>query len=55
MPIPQKHSRWFNVLFFDLFPVEDLERNDGSPERPYMMPENLLKILKKKNKTDPAQ
>uniref|UniRef100_A0A8C9TQW8 Choline transporter-like protein n=1 Tax=Scleropages formosus TaxID=113540 RepID=A0A8C9TQW8_SCLFO len=29
--------------------LEDLERNDGSAERPYMMPENLLKVLEKKN------
>ncbi|KAJ8404158.1 hypothetical protein AAFF_G00339310 [Aldrovandia affinis] len=29
--------------------LEDLERNDGSAERPYLMPESLLKILKKKN------
>ncbi|KAJ8251761.1 hypothetical protein GJAV_G00225160 [Gymnothorax javanicus] len=32
--------------------LEDLERNDGSAERPYLMPENLLKVLKKKN--DPS-
>ncbi|XP_026180240.1 choline transporter-like protein 2 isoform X1 [Mastacembelus armatus] len=31
--------------------LEDLERNDGSPERPYLMPESLRKILNKKNKT----
>ncbi|KAG8505786.1 Choline transporter-like protein 4, partial [Galemys pyrenaicus] len=30
--------------------LEDLERNDGSPNRPYYMPKNLLKILGKKNK-----
>ncbi|CAM9338575.1 unnamed protein product [Lampetra planeri] len=30
--------------------LEDLERNDGSPERPYLMPHSLQKILKKKNK-----
>ncbi|XP_073693593.1 choline transporter-like protein 2 isoform X3 [Garra rufa] len=29
--------------------LEDLERNDGSPERPYMMSENLLNVLSKKN------
>lgn len=29
--------------------VEDLERNDGSQERPYYMPKSLLKILGKKN------
>ncbi|XP_071330663.1 choline transporter-like protein 2 isoform X3 [Trachinotus anak] len=35
--------------------LEDLERNDGSPERPYLMPESLRKILNKKNKNQPAQ
>lgn len=39
----------------NLLPVEDIERNDGSPEKPYLMSEDLRKILKKKNKTDPAQ
>ncbi|XP_047427018.1 choline transporter-like protein 2 isoform X4 [Mugil cephalus] len=34
--------------------LEDLERNDGSAERPYLMPESLQKILKKKNKGEPA-
>lgn len=29
--------------------LEDLERNDGSPARPYYMSKNLLKILGKKN------
>ncbi|XP_060045467.1 choline transporter-like protein 4 [Erinaceus europaeus] len=29
--------------------LEDLERNDGSPDRPYYMSKNLLKILGKKN------
>ncbi|KAM7386284.1 hypothetical protein PAMA_009090 [Pampus argenteus] len=35
--------------------LEDLERNDGTPERPYLMPDSLRKILNKKNKTKPAQ
>ncbi|KAF7661383.1 hypothetical protein LDENG_00262710 [Lucifuga dentata] len=35
--------------------LEDLERNDGSPERPYLMPESLRKVLNKKNKTQPAE
>lgn len=39
----------------NVIPVEDLERNDGSPERPYLMPESLRKILNKKNKTQPAE
>uniref|UniRef100_A0A9J8C746 Choline transporter-like protein n=1 Tax=Cyprinus carpio carpio TaxID=630221 RepID=A0A9J8C746_CYPCA len=30
--------------------LEDLERNDGSPEKPYFMSKNLMKILNKKNK-----
>ncbi|XP_059827094.1 choline transporter-like protein 4 [Hypanus sabinus] len=30
--------------------LEDLERNDGSPERPYYMSKALMKILNKKNK-----
>ncbi|XP_069783616.1 choline transporter-like protein 2 isoform X2 [Narcine bancroftii] len=29
--------------------LEDLERNDGSNEKPYFMPKKLLKVLKKKN------
>lgn len=29
--------------------VEDLERNDGSAERPYFMSQNLLSLLKKSN------
>ncbi|XP_051988295.1 choline transporter-like protein 2 isoform X2 [Xyrauchen texanus] len=32
--------------------VEDLERNDGSPERPYLMSDNLLNVLKKKNQAN---
>ncbi|KAM6956935.1 choline transporter-like protein 2 isoform 2-T2 [Aplochiton taeniatus] len=35
--------------------LEDLERNDGSAERPYLMSEKLLKVLQKKNKTAPAE
>ena len=30
--------------------VEDLERNDGTPERPYFMSLTLKKILNKTNK-----
>lgn len=29
--------------------VEDLERNDGTAERPYFMSERLLETLQKKN------
>jgi choline transporter-like protein 2/4/5 len=32
--------------------VEDLERNDGSAEKPYYMSKTLMKIMNKKN--DPA-
>uniref|UniRef100_A0A9J7YJJ1 Choline transporter-like protein n=1 Tax=Cyprinus carpio carpio TaxID=630221 RepID=A0A9J7YJJ1_CYPCA len=32
--------------------LEDLERNDGSPERPYLMSEKLLNVLKKKNQAN---
>ncbi|XP_026725806.1 CTL-like protein 2 isoform X1 [Trichoplusia ni] len=31
--------------------LEDCERNDGSPEKPYFMSKDLMKILGKKNKT----
>ncbi|XP_040588163.1 choline transporter-like protein 4 [Mesocricetus auratus] len=34
--------------------LEDLERNDGSQERPYYMPKALLKILGKKNEIPTA-
>ncbi|XP_059255876.1 choline transporter-like protein 4 [Mustela nigripes] len=34
--------------------LEDLERNDGSPDRPYYMPTSLLKILGKKNEAFPG-
>lgn len=30
--------------------MEDLERNDGSMQKPYYMSKNLMKILNKKNK-----
>lgn len=33
-----------------LITVEDLERNDGSPEKPYYMSTGLKKILRKGNK-----
>lgn len=36
-----------------LFAVEDLERNDGSAEKPYFMSQNLRKLLKKTNKGQP--
>lgn len=30
--------------------LEDLERHDGSPEKPYFMPKELMELLQKKNK-----
>ena len=51
-----KHS-WSlsHSSFSSVVSVEDLERNDGSAERPYLMPESLRKTLNKKNKTPPAE
>ena len=31
--------------------MEDLERNDGSAEKPYYMSKGLKKVLNKKNKS----
>lgn len=31
--------------------VEDLERNDGTVDRPYFMPERLMATLKKSNQS----
>lgn len=42
-------------LCFDIYPVpffllvEDLERNDGSAEKPYYMSQSLMKIMNKRN------
>lgn len=42
-------------LCFDIYPVpffllvEDLERNDGSAEKPYYMSQCLMKIMNKRN------
>ena len=33
-----------------IFTVEDLERHDGSPEKPYYMSKDLMNIVGKKNK-----
>ncbi len=30
--------------------MEDLERHDGTPEKPYYMSKDLMKIVGKKNK-----
>ncbi|XP_061169653.1 choline transporter-like protein 2 isoform X2 [Saccostrea echinata] len=35
--------------------LEDLERNDGSPEKPYYMSKDLRKILGKKNVISPSE
>ena len=35
-----------------MFPVEDLEMNDGSAEKPYFMSKGMMKILGKKNKLE---
>ncbi|XP_016070869.1 PREDICTED: choline transporter-like protein 4 isoform X2 [Miniopterus natalensis] len=35
--------------------LEDLERNDGSPDRPYYMSKGLLRILGKKNDAPPRR
>jgi len=35
--------------------VEDLEMNDGSPDKPYFMSKGLMKILGKKNKDYPME
>lgn len=46
-------NRQFKMVFkinFLCFSVEDTERNDGSPQKPYYMSKNLMKILGKKNK-----
>ena len=37
-------------MFFVVFIVEDLERHDGSPEKPYYMSRALMGIVGKKNK-----
>ncbi|CAG7833342.1 unnamed protein product [Allacma fusca] len=35
--------------------LEDCERNDGTPEKPYYMPKELMEILGKKNKKESAK
>ena len=34
------------------FTVEDLEMNDGSPDKPYYMSKGLMGVLGKKNKKE---
>lgn len=38
------------MLSFGSISVEDCERNDGTPEKPYFMSKQLMKILGKRNK-----
>jgi hypothetical protein len=38
------------AIGLDCVLVEDLERNDGSPEKPYYMAKGLRNVLGKKNK-----
>uniref|UniRef100_A0A8C5LQV2 Choline transporter-like protein n=1 Tax=Leptobrachium leishanense TaxID=445787 RepID=A0A8C5LQV2_9ANUR len=49
---PALNYYWVPILTDTLFLcfLEDLERNDGSSERPYFMSSNLQKLLNKKNK-----
>ena len=35
--------------------MEDLERNDGTPEKPYYMSKDLMAILGKKNKKEKTE
>ncbi|KAF4522673.1 hypothetical protein B566_EDAN010454 [Ephemera danica] len=42
----------FMLLMRNVVRVVDCERNDGSAEKPYFMSSKLMKILKKKNKTE---
>lgn len=46
--VQQSHSVCFSTTSSHVT-VEDLERNDGSAERPYFMSQNLLTLLKKSN------
>ncbi|KAL7986425.1 hypothetical protein Chor_011591 [Crotalus horridus] len=45
---PVLNYYWLPIL--TVVVVEDLERNDGSEEKPYYMSKSLMKILNKKNK-----
>ena len=49
--------KWWNKYLCDpiLFLVEDLERNDGSADKPYYMGKDLMNILGKKNKKVPKE
>lgn len=40
---------WNFALFFFSGTVEDTERNDGSTQRPYHMPQRLLQMLASDN------
>ena len=49
--VPQVNidQKW-KLIFCVLNAVEDLERHDGSAEKPYYMSKELMKILGTKNK-----
>ena len=42
-------GKMFLIFLCPHVTVEDMERNDGSAERPYFMSQNLLSLLKKSN------
>lgn len=51
--VPRSPCLWPSLMppaLGSLSAVEDLERNDGSAERPYFMSSNLKKLLNKTNK-----
>lgn len=54
LPTPNPHTCLLTpshvTCFGALSTVEDLERNDGSAERPYFMSSTLKKLLNKTNK-----
>ena len=53
MSTPEKFlnfSTFGQLLNVSYLSVEDSERHDGSPEKPYYMSKSLKKILGKKNK-----
>lgn len=45
-----ENFQYNDFVHYIIFPVEDLEMHDGSPEKPYFMSKNLMKILNKTNK-----
>lgn len=56
LPLSQSHTTTHTQCLLLMMPpplccpsVEDLERNDGSMQKPFYMSKNLMKILNKKN------